>query len=153
MAERKNIQAKKIFKKTSSHTNENHNESFVITILRCLFFQVVVCLFTLAALSFVLNSLSDPDKFIPASALICAAVGGLTGGIVFKMRKSDVSPVSAMISGVVFTALMFLVSFAVDKNAVESRAVFKIVLALFPPVFAYFGGKMSGKSKKSRKRL
>lgn len=131
--------------------NREKTTSGSVAMLKSLGYGITACAVTVCLVSLLLNSMPDPDIMLSPLCLLCAAVSGLVGGITYKKTMGKVSPVSTCLVGLAFTAIMFFTSLVFEKDSVNSGTAFKVVCALFPPVFSFLGGKMTGNAKKSRK--
>lgn len=138
-----------------SNNNRNKNKktnlSFMSAVTRSVLCELVVCIMLIMGGAFLLNYLSDPDRYIPALCLLCCAASGFAGGISFKKYALNASFAGIVLCGAAFTAILFLTSLFFDKTQPDNTTGFKIILAVLPPLFSFIGGRTAKSSKKHRK--
>jgi len=135
-------------KKQTVHTKNSRNP--IISIAISMGAGIIALFISLCIISVILTKSSDPDAFLPAGAIACACISGITCGITSAAVSPKALPLS-VISGLFMLVIFLILSLPFDSVQQGSSMLFKTAICLCVVVCAAVACAL--RTKKPDKRI
>lgn len=127
----------------------NIKKTGVRTIMFGIAFSFLSLIISSFLISLMLSGMSDPIRYIGIASLIAFLISGAVSGLATAKYKGQGGVKSALISSLIFIAIIFLISLVISKGSVSGGIFMNYVCYI---MLSLLTAALSSREKKHRRR-